>query len=190
MVKILLILGFAAAVLFAGYLGLAFILQKVDKAPATRSNGTEMMEATTSGDTKTAKTAKGSDSSDQQLIDNWDTGCLVPDPNSPWAERHTFVMSSNGTGNHKRYSGDSCAALGMDHDDNFTFVIPSQGKINLSYTSGIGAGMTIHDIYQVSRNTLRFGHAFCNCTSSDGNFGTSEGGRFTRLNDFLVYKKQ
>jgi len=129
---------------------------------------------------------------DPALVGNWDTGCLVPDSNSPWAERHTFTISSNGTANHKRYSGNSCAAIAEDHNDNINFTIPSSGKINLTYTSGIAAGSTSYDIYKVSGDTLRFGHGFCNCSKdlATGDYGLTEATRFSLLNEFLVYKKQ
>ena len=135
-----------------------------------------------------------SENVDSALVASWDTGCLVPDLNSPWAERHTFTINSNGTANHKRYSGESCATLSStpDHDDNMNLTIPSTGKINLSYTSGIAAGTTVYDIYQVSGSTLYFGHGFCNCTKdlASGNFGSSEAKRVTALNTFLAYKKK
>lgn len=190
MVKVFLMIGLVVVVLFGGYLGLAFILQRVDKAPSPGSDFIEVKEATTSGGTKTTKVTNESASVDPQIISNWDTGCLVPDPKSPWAERHTFSLNSDGTGSHQRYSGSSCAAIGPDLHDDFTWVIPERGKINLSYTSGIIAGSTIYDVYQVSGSTLKFGHGFCNCATTDGNFGVSESERFTIPNNFLVYKKQ
>jgi len=131
---------------------------------------------------------------DSALVDDWDTGCLLPDVNSPWAERHTFTISSSGTANHKRYTGESCATLSStpDHDDDMNLTIPSAGKINLTYTSGIAAGTTIYDIYQVSGDTLYFGHGFCNCTKdlASGNFGNTEATRVMSLNTFLAYKKK
>lgn len=129
---------------------------------------------------------------DQKLIGNWDTGCLVPDVKSNWAERHTFTINSNGTANHKRYSGASCATMATDHDDDMTLLVPSTGKVNLAYSKGISAGTTVYDIYQVTALTLKFGHGFCNCTKdlATNTFGQSENTRPVLLNDFLIYKKQ
>lgn len=124
---------------------------------------------------------------DPNLIASWDTGCLVPDEGSDWAERHTFSFNSNGTANHKRYSGGRlCNNLTVDHNDNFTWEIVGNGQINLYYSTG----GKIYDIYQISGDTLKFGHGFCNCTSSGGKYGGSDGDRFVQLNNFLLYKKQ
>ncbi len=169
-------IGFLVIVLlFVGYLGVAFVLHRIDKGSISNQ----------SGDAQT--TARGS--IDQNLIGNWDTGCLVPDPKSPWAERHTFSIKSDGTANHKRYSGNSCLKMAADQDDNGNFTVPSTGKINLSYTTGFAAGVTVYDIYQISGTTLKFGHGFCNCTGNGKN-GGSETDRFTAPNNFLLYKKQ
>lgn len=142
-----------------------------------------------SGSSETASlstTQKSSSGTDQNLVGNWDTGCLIPDKHSNWAERHTFEFSSNGAANHKRYSGSSCGNLSVDHDDKMTWEIVGSGKINLYYETG----GKIYDIYEISGTTLKFGHGFCNCVSSGGTFGSSIGDRFVKLNDFLSYKKQ
>ncbi|MBI2051582.1 hypothetical protein HYT33_02350 [Candidatus Roizmanbacteria bacterium] len=162
------------ALLFVGYLGVAFLLHRIDRAPGET--------------TQTAGSAQGS--VDQSLVANWDTGCLIPDPKSPWAERHTFTINSDGTGNHKRSSGESCSKLSVDNDDKVTITIPEQGKINLAFTSGQFEGNTLYDIYEVSTDTLKFGHGFCNCVENSGKTGSSESDRFTSLNNFLLYKKQ
>ena len=157
------------------YFGGAWVLHKVNKNIPESKN--------------TSQTTTGS-KIDPNLIDQWDTGCLVPDPDSKWAERHTFDIRSDGTATHKRYSGDSCGTMVVDNTDNIYYKIPSDGKINLTYSSGIANGTTIYDIYQVSGDTLKFGHGFCNCAATGGNLGTSEAERFTGLNNFLLYKKQ
>ncbi|MBI3980974.1 lipocalin family protein [Candidatus Microgenomates bacterium] len=123
---------------------------------------------------------------DSNLVANWDTGCLIPDRHSAWAERHTFSFKSDGTTNHKRYSGSSCDNLAVDHDDQMTWEIVGNGKINLYYSTG----GKIYDIYELSNNTLKFGHGFCNCSDMGGAYGVDEGDRFVKLNDFLLYKKQ
>lgn len=172
MPKLALIIVIAIIVLFAGYFGLAFILRQIDKAPSQEID-----------------TQVELSSNDQSLTGAWDTGCLVPDPKSPWAEKHTFNFNSN-SGNHERFSGESCGSLVSDIKDNFNYQIPKPGQINISYTSGIGEGMTIYDIYKVSGDSLRLGHGFCNCVSSSTKVGVSEGERLDILNDFLVYKKK
>lgn len=174
--KPLLIIIGVIVLIFGLYLGLAWVLRVVNEKYLPEETGS------TSKTTASLKV-------DQALAGTWDTGCLVPDANSPWAERHTFIINSEGIANHKRYSGNSCEAMAVDNDDNLNFVIPESGKINLTFTSGIAAGTTTYDIYQISGKTLKFGHGFCNCSSSGGKYGTSEADRFIQLNDFLVYKK-
>lgn len=141
-------------------------------------------------DNNTANTSniKNGAVKDRNIVGSWDTGCLVPDTGSPWAERHTFIINSDGTAEHERFVGSSCKNLVKDPDDEFTYTIPILGKINLKYTSD---NSMIYDIYEVSDNELRFGHGFCNCTKFCSNTGgATEADRFTCLNDFLVYKKQ
>lgn len=169
---IILIVILGLGVLIGLYFGVAWILNRANNGGGTG--------------TSTSKTT------DSALVGNWDTGCLVPDPNSPWAERHTFTINSNGTANHKRYAGDNCGVIKEDHSDNITFTIPASGQINLTYTSGIAAGSTSYDIYKVTGDTLLFGHGFCNCSKdlASGKFGLTEATRFSELNNFLVYKKQ
>lgn len=181
MPKILLIVGVVLVVVAAGYFGLASVLHKID----TPSLGSPTGQSVVSGQTQPASQA----GIDQALVGNWATDCLIPDPNSPWAEKHTFTLNANGTGNHTRSSGQTCDKLTPDLDDNFNFTTPTPGQINLAYTSGMVSGMTIYDMYQASGNTLEFGHGFCNCTTTGG-LGTDEGSRLSRLNKFLVYKKQ
>ena len=172
MFKYILLVCLIAVVLLGGYFGLAFILHNLNK------------NAPNQVDTKSKQEVL-----DQNLVGSWDTGCLVPDPSSPWAERHTMTIIANGTGVHKRSSGAACGTLTEDNVDNFHFTIPGQEKIDLSYTSGVASGNTVYDIYQITGKSLKFGHGFCNCTSESGKFGLSENDRFTKLNDFLVYKK-
>ncbi|MBI4004527.1 lipocalin family protein, partial [Candidatus Roizmanbacteria bacterium] len=124
---------------------------------------------------------------DSNLIASWDTGCLIPDAYSAYAERHTFVFNTNETANHKRYMGSSCTTMVVDKNEDMTWKILGSGKINLYYTNTGGA---IYDIYEITDNKLRFGHGFCNCSYSGGSYGFSNEDRFSRLNDFLLYKKQ
>ena len=171
------------AIIVGGYFGLAWVLRTVDSPTAPQeADQQETDEAT--------ETTAQSGVVDQDIVGEWDTGCLVPDPDSKWAERHTFTISSDGTANHKRYSGESCGTLAVDHDDDITYVIPEKGKINLTFVDLEPAGGASYDIYSVAGGVLKFGHGFCNCTPTDGNYGGSEAERFTRLNNFLAYKKQ
>lgn len=174
--KYLLIILSVIVILILIYLILAYVANKIDSKYVTNTNTTNANSATT----------KTSDSKiDSALVGSWDTGCLVPDPNSPWAEEHKFVIEESGKAVHTRLSGESCAGLQSDGDQNYTITIPAGGQINLVSSAG-----SIYDIYQVSGSTLKFGHGFCNCTklcSASG--GATEGDRITCLNDFLVYKK-
>ena len=144
-------------------------------------------DAFKNGTTKTT-TPKSTGKIDSNLVGNWDTGCLVPDPNSPWAEQHTFKIESNGNATHTRSTGDTCAGLKQDHFEEYQISIPSANQINL--IAKTANEPSIYDIYAVSGNTLKFGHGFCNCSklcSASG--GSTEGDRISCLNDFLVYKK-
>lgn len=137
----------------------------------------------------TSKTSSTTGKIDQNLVGTWDTGCLVPDSNSPWSERHQFIIRADGTATHTRWSGDdhNCSPT-MTLTDNYILNFPGNNQINLVSAEAKG---TMYDIYQVSGSTLLFGHGFCNCSiagSVDG--GATAGGRFTRLNEFLKYQKK
>ena len=134
---------------------------------------------------------KVSSKMDSKLVGQWDTGCLVPDPNSPWAERHTFTINADGTANHKRFTGETCPATKNDHDENYTLEFPASGQVNFIPTkNNIEPEAAIYDIYSVSGSNLTFGHGFCNCsTLCSASGGATAGDRFTCLNQFLVYKK-
>lgn len=139
------------------------------------------------------KQSQGSGKVDSALVGTWNSDCLVPDQDSPWSERHQFVINADGTAIHTRWSNDT-----MSHDcspsgtpgtlvNSYTISIPSAGQIDLTDTSGAG---TMYDIYQVSSNTLMFGHGFRGDNSSySGLSGGSAGERITSLNTFIVYRK-
>lgn len=185
MSKLLLVAVLVVGVILAGYFGLASVLHNLDKPSSLNQKAIQQQVEETP---QTSNKTQGS--SDQGLIGNWDTGCLVPDPKSPWAERHTFTLNSNGTGIHKRYSSNTCEKLTEDLTDDLNWVIPSAGKINLSYKSGMAAGYTLYDIYEVSGNTLKFGHGFrTSYTGASKITGENEANRFDTLNTFLIYKK-
>ena len=166
----------AILVVFTGlYFGLTALLRNLDSS--------------VSKDVTKTVDLNGPTISDPQLIGTWKTPCLIPDSNSPWAEQHIFVINDDGTANHKRLSGENCDSLKQDTDENISYKITAIGKINLTYTDGKNSGQTIYDIYKATPVELRFGSGFCNCTSTEGKFGASDSDRFTKLNDYLIYKK-
>jgi hypothetical protein len=124
-----------------------------------------------------------------KFIGTWATDCLVPDANSPWAEKHSFIFESSGTAKHIRWSGDSCGTLKEDEfNQSYKIEIPEVGKINF-LADGSGSE-TMYDIYEFNGTKLYFGHGF-RTTYPPGmvNFGRSENTRFDSLNTFIEYKK-
>lgn len=123
---------------------------------------------------------------DPQLVGTWQSACLVPDPNSPWAEKHQFVFNSDGTAVHTRWSNDkTCQPATMTLTDVYRYQIPAAGQINLIDTE---KGMTIYDIYQVSGGTLYFGHGFRSGLPYSGD-GSSPSARIGTLNTYIKYQK-
>jgi hypothetical protein len=148
---------------------------------------------------------------DATLAGTWESECLVPDPNSKWAEKHKIVISANNTAIHTRQSWDmnDCTTVQPSGTitDTYKLASPSSGKINLTWTAyastgsvssslaGISSsdfiGKTIYDIYKVSGNTLEFGHGFRGDNLAYGaKTGGSEADRFDSLNTYIVYKKK
>jgi len=163
-------------------LAAAFFTWRYFQGKGVEETANQVMDGTINSSTTKSSSGK----IDQNLVGTWDTGCLVPDPNSPWAEEHKFVISANGKAVHTRSSGESCAGLRSDGDQNYTITIPTKDQINLSSSEG-----TIYDIYSVAGNDLYFGHGFCSCSNAGSiNGGATEAGRFTRLNQFLKYQKK
>ena len=136
MLKKLLFVLLLLGVLFGGYLGLAFVLRALDSSKQTIPNFVK----------KAANNVNVITDTEPDLIGVWDTGCLIPDKSSPWAERHTITLNSNGTAIHKRQSGDTCATIVSDLTDDFNWVVPATGKIDLSYTSGGSSWSTNADV--------------------------------------------
>jgi len=143
--------------------------------------------------TRTSPTPAKGGKVDSALVGTWVSDCLVPDPESPWSEKHQFVIKDDGTAVHTRWSNDK-----MDHNcipnwemgtivNNFQFTIPQTGQINLSEN-----GQTMYDIYQISGKDLMFGHGFQAHYPAgyDATQGQSEGHRFHDLNTYIVYHKQ
>jgi|GEM_PF-2800162 len=186
----LIMAGVLLILVVGGYFGLAWVLRNAENRANNLISTTAVANEPVSS---------GKETSDSAIVGTWKTDCLIPDPNSPWAEQHTFTFKSDGTANHKRSTGDSCAAIAQDNDDSFKYTIPSSGKINLTYVSSEGTmasamnpvGQTIYDIYQISGSTLLLGHGFRGDNLSyTGKAGVSEADRIDSLNEFLVYKKQ
>lgn len=154
-------------------------------------------ESTDDGGTAT-KTNK-----DSRLIGTWDTGCLTPDANSPYSEKHTFVIMEDGETAVKTditYDAVNCTgSVSLNQATNFVLEIKgtvdetatASLPINLTAASGTTSGSTIYDIYQVTATTLLFGHGFRNTFSYAGaeSGGATEAGRISSLNEYLVYKK-
>ena len=181
----------ALLVLFGAYLGVAYVLRKVNN------------EGGLTNKTTTTSTGKFTD---QALVGTWESECLVPDPDSKWAEQHSFVINKDGTATHTRkdWGMNDCTTLEPTGTivDTFKLSIPSVNKINLNYVSSENSRMTgaqasqfagqiIYDIYQVRSSILEFGHGFRgDDLTYGGKSGGSEGDRFDTLNTFIVYTKK
>lgn len=125
---------------------------------------------------------------DKDLIGSWDTGCLVPDPESAWAEQHQFEIRSDGTATHQRLSGDSCAVLSKDNVTHDYILVPlGNGQIDIYDSTGTAA---FYDIYEVTNTTLYFGHGFRDNYPSNITHGSTPEERINSLNTFIAYKKQ
>lgn len=115
---------------------------------------------------------------DPALVGKWESDCLVPDAGSPWSEKHQFFFNADGTAQHTRWSssGHDCSPQ-TTMVDKYTVSTPSSDQINFNLIEGIGP--VSGDIYQVSGDTLLFGHGFRNTLPYED--GT--------LNRYIVYKK-
>lgn len=123
---------------------------------------------------------------DANLVGQWQTDCLVPDLNSPWAEQHFFSIRADGTATHIRKNWDAavCTDEGFPVTTEYAYSIPSSGKINLTSDEG---GLML-DMYELSdaNSTLKFGHGFRNNYA----YGSSDSaGRPSSLNEYIIYKK-
>lgn len=190
--KIIALVCLILAVVFGGYLGLAWILRKVNgEVNNPNSNQT---------------TTKSTENFDKNLVGTWESDCLVPDQESKWAEKHKFVINKDGTATHTRldWALNDCTTLQPTGTitDQFKLTIPLSGKINLAFVSTENtrmtadqisqySGKTIYDIYQVSAGTLEFGHGFRGDNLAySSKTGGSENDRFDSLNAFIVYRKK
>lgn len=182
------------AVIFGLYLGLAYILRKANNKEAGPTTAT----IGTSGKI-----------TDQNLVGTWESDCLVPDPESKWAEKHQIIIKSDGTATQTGWSWfiNDCTTLQPENTviSQYKLSIPAAGKINFTYTgynnpqmsedlqktSKISIGATFYDIYKVSGNTLEFGHGFRGDNLPYGSkFGGSDTERIDSLNSYINYKKK
>lgn len=126
------------------------------------------------------ETASPAGKVDPALVGTWESECLVPDLNSPWSEKHQFIINADGTAQHTRWSssGHSCAPE-TTMVDKYTISTPSSGKVEFNLQEGTGP--IGEDIYQVSGSALMFGHGF----RGDHMPYTAE-----TLNQYIVYKKK
>ncbi|MFA6553051.1 MAG: hypothetical protein WCT27_01340 [Patescibacteria group bacterium] len=127
--------------------------------------------------------------SNASIAGTWTSDCLVPDQNSPWSEKHRFVISADGTAVHTRWSGsDHNCTVGDTLVNNYSYTMPQPGQINLTDRD---LGSTLYDIYQISNSTLKFGHGFQSPYPAgyDATQGNSSTNRFHDLNNYIVYKK-
>ncbi|MCX6763016.1 MAG: hypothetical protein NT093_04545 [Candidatus Moranbacteria bacterium] len=129
-----------------------------------------------------SKTASSSASKkakiDPVLVGTWESDCLVPDAGSPWSEKHQFIFNADGTAQHTRWSssGHDCSPQ-TTMVDKYAVSTPSSGQIDFNLIEGTGS--IPQDIYQVTGNTLLFGHGFRNTLP----YGAGT------LNRYIVYKK-
>lgn len=123
------------------------------------------------------------------LAGTWVSDCLVPDSNSPWSEKHQFVINADGTAVHTRWSssGHNCSP-DTTMIDKYTLTIPAKGQINLSDTE---KGAIIYDIYETDGSALYFGHGFRGDKMAyPATFGDSPSKRINTLNRYIVYRKK
>jgi len=175
--KLILVIVIVLVFILGAYLGLAAILRKVNEGEST------------SNPVGTQKAGKF----DQSLVGTWISDCLVPDPNSPWSEKHQYVIKSDGTAVHTRRSssGHDCSAeTTLTNNYKLTVVkngtSSSLGEVNILDTD---QNITYYDVYQVNGNTLLFGQGFRNNLTYDSKQGTSEADRISTLNNYIIYKK-
>jgi len=187
--KLYLIISFLIVVLL---FGTATLCNQCGITPATEDAAVETEEDDESSKSETSQSSeKTSDKFDENLVGTWVSDCLVPDPDSPWSEKHQFVIKSDGSAIHTRWSssGHECVP-GEIMINNYTLTTPSLGQIDIKDTD---LNQIIYDIYEISGNTLLFGHGFRGDSAAmqvkDNNFGLNPETRFTTLNEFIVYKK-
>lgn len=122
------------------------------------------------------------------LVGSWMSPCLIPDERSPYAEKHFFTFTAQGSATHKRETFYKTTCSGPDDTlvDNYTYTVPEPGQIDLTDTD---AGQTLYDIYQFDRFTLKFGHGFRNTLPYPSTVGSSPSDRLNTYNTYIVYSK-
>ncbi|OGY78475.1 MAG: hypothetical protein A3B74_02150 [Candidatus Kerfeldbacteria bacterium RIFCSPHIGHO2_02_FULL_42_14] len=122
------------------------------------------------------------------FVGSWQSPCLIPDKNSPYAEQHFFTFTANGTATHKRETFYKTTCSGPDDTltDNYTYTVPEPGQIDLADTD---SGQTLYDIYQFDRFTLKFGHGFRNTLPYPSTVGSAPSDRLNTINNYIVYSK-
>ena len=118
-------------IVFGGYFGLAWVLRKANNSfNISDSNPTDSSQVTTKQKTGNF---------DKNLVGTWVSDCLIPDPESPWSEKHQFVIKDDGSAVHTRWSNDS-----RSHDctpnweygtvtTNYKLTIPQTNQVNILY---------------------------------------------------------
>lgn len=124
----------------------------------------------------------------EAFVGSWQSPCLIPDEASDYAEKHFFTFSADGTAIHKRETFYKKSCTGPDDTlvDNYTYVIPEPGLLNLT---DVDAGQTIYDIYKFDQFTLSFGHGFRNTLSYPETVGASASDRISTINSYIIYSK-
>lgn len=123
------------------------------------------------------QTSKAASKVPSELIGTWKSACLTPDQNSPWSEQHQFVIDGEGWATHIRWDWDvvGCTGTMNTQTDEYLIEFPSAGKISLI---DMGKGNTINDAYQLTGDTLLFGHGFRNNLSYTATY-----------NEYIRYQK-
>ena len=187
--KLYSIISFLVVILF---FGAAALCNQRGIDSATEAAAVEAEEDDESSKSETSQSSDEIlDEFDENLVGTWVSDCLVPDPDSPWSEKHQFVIRSDGSAVHTRWSSSGHECVPDETIiNNYTLTIPSPGQIDIKDND---LNQTIYDIYEISGNTLLFGHGFRGDSDAmqvkDNNFGLNPETRFTTLNEFIVYKK-
>jgi len=174
------------------FFGTAALCNQLGIDSATEDAAVEAEEDDESSESVTSQSYEGtSDEFDENLVGTWVSDCLVPDTDSPWSEKHQFIINSDGSAVHTRWSSSGHECVPDETiNNNYILTISSPGQIDIKDTD---LNQTIYDIYEISGNTLLFGHGFRGDSDAmqvkDNNFGLSPETRFTTLNEFIVYKK-
>ncbi|MBI4143053.1 hypothetical protein HY480_04220 [Candidatus Uhrbacteria bacterium] len=126
---------------------------------------------------------------DPRIVGVWESKCLVPDPDSPWAEQHRFTIQPDGTAVHVRKSNEepNCNATKMTLTNAYRVRTTKGTQIDFTDTE---SGDTFYDLYAVVGSTLRFGHGFRNTLPYSPTSGDSSATRFATLNNYIEYQKK